>query len=143
MEETNEGRPSEDEGNEASHDPASAKAGSPKGMDRRGNSRSSIKAHQGDKRDSYGTAGPRDPGSEPCRSRSAEVVLTTLHTLPRTEREEQRGSGGRMLPNLKTQSKVSAKWQKVSFNERESKKKKKKIVINHLNGPYSAFIADF
>lgn len=90
-----------------------AKAGSPKGMDRRGNSHSSIKAHQGDVRDSYGTAGPR----------SGDVVFTTLHILPRAEREEQRRSSTRMLPNLltgrQTHSKVSAESQKVCFNERE------------------------
>lgn len=102
-EETNECRPSEDEGNGASHDPTSAKTGSPKGVDRGGNSRSSIKAHQGDERDSHGTAGLRDPSREPCRSRrSADVVLTTLHVFPRTEREEQWRSSNRMLPNLKT-----------------------------------------
>lgn len=102
-------------------------------MDRRGNGHSSIKTHQGDVTEGYRTAGTWDLRKELCTSRrSSDVVFTTLHILPRTEREQWRSTAG-MLPNLltgqQTQGKVLAKVQKVSCNESEDNKERIPIVF--------------
>lgn len=102
-------------------------------MDRRGNGHSSIKTHQGDVRGGYGTAGTWDLRKELRTSRrSGDVVFTTIHILPRTEREQWRSTAGK-LPNLltgqQTQGKILAEVQKVSCNESEDNKERIQIVL--------------
>ncbi|XP_041643463.1 probable E3 ubiquitin-protein ligase HERC1 isoform X2 [Cheilinus undulatus] len=95
-----EDRPNTDERIGALHESEFSIPRSSLGIDRRGNSRSSIKSDQRAERKNCRSAGPWEQRKEPCRSsRSRDIVFTTLHLLPKWEGEQSRPTTG-ILPRL-------------------------------------------
>lgn len=112
--------PNKAAGDGALHNSAFAKARSATGMCNRGSVHSSVTSDQEDESGGCKTARSWELRKEICRSRgNRDVVFTTLHFLPRPERQQCRPAASifpRLVTAQQAHSKVLAETREVSVD---------------------------